>query len=101
MDNKFPVINQKIRLISIQKLDFSAKDGDKIQGVKIYYLSDPDENFKDNYIGGVVQSSFIPGSDSLKIFDNNKNVVLPKNAILSLEIYSTSKPPRAINVKID
>ena len=101
MDNKFPVINQKIRLISIQKLDFSTKDGDKIQGVKIYYLSDPDENLKDNYIGGVVQNSFISGSDSLKIFDNNKNVILPKNAILSLEIYSTSKPPRAVSVKID
>lgn len=101
MDNKFPIITQKIKLISIQKLDFSTKDGDKIQGVKLFYLIEPDDNLKDNYIGGVVQNSFISGSDSLKIFDSNRNVILPKNATLSLEIYSTSKPPRAINVKID
>ena len=101
MENKFPIITQKIKLISIQKLDFSTKEGDKIQGIKIFYLTEPEENLKDSYIGGVVQNSFISGSDSLKIFDSNKNVVLPKNAILSLELYSTSKPPRAINVKID
>lgn len=101
MENSFPKINQKIKLISIQKLDFSTKDGDKIQGVKLFYLTDPDENMKDNYIGGVVQNSFIAGSDSFNIFDLNKKAILPKNATLILEIYSTSKPPRAIDVKID
>ena len=101
MDSKYPIITQKIKLISIQKLDFSTKDGDKIQGVKIYYLTSPDDNMKDNYIGGVVQNSFISGLNSLKIFDSNKNTILPKNATLSLELYSTSKPPRAVGVKID
>lgn len=101
MDSKYPIITQKIKLISIQKLDFSTKDGDKIQGVKIYYLTSPDDNMKDNYIGGVVQNSFISGLDSFKIFDSNKNTILPKNATLSLELYSTSKPPRAVGVKID
>lgn len=101
MDSKFPIITQKIKLISIQKLDFATKDGDKIQGVKIFYLTEPDDNLKDNYIGGVVQNSFISGNDSFKVFDSSKNVLLPKNATLSLEIYSTSKPPRAIGVKID
>lgn len=101
MDSKYPIITQKIKLISIQKLDFNTKDGDKIQGVKLFYLTEPDENLKDSYIGGVVQNSFISGVDSLKIFDSNKNTILPKNATLSLELYSTSKPPRAIGVKID
>ena len=101
MDSKYPVITQKIKLISIQKLDFATKDGDKIQGVKLFYLTEPDENLKDSYIGGVVQNSFISGVDSLKIFDSNKNTILPKNATLSLELYSTSKPPRAVGVKID
>lgn len=101
MDSKYPIITQKIKLISIQKLDFATKDGDKIQGVKIYYLTAPDDNMKDNYIGGVVQNSFISGVDSLKIFDSNINTILPKNATLSLELYSTSKPPRAVGVKID
>ncbi len=101
MDSKYPIITQKIKLISIQKLDFATKDGDKIQGVKIYYLTSPDDNMKDNYIGGVVQNSFISGVDSLKIFDSSKNTILPKNATLSLELYSTSKPPRAVGVKID
>ena len=101
MDSNYPIITQKIKLISIQKLDFATKDGDKIQGVKIYYLTSPDDNMRDNYIGGVVQNSFISGVDSLKIFDSNKNIILPKSATLSLELYSTSKPPRAISVKID
>ena len=101
MESTFPKINQKIKLISIQKLDFSTKDGDKIQGIKVYYLITPDENLKDNYIGGLVQSSFISGTESLKIFDTYRNTILPKNATLVLEIYSTSKPPRAIDVKID
>ncbi len=101
MDNKNPIINQKIKLISMQKLDFSSKDGDKIQGLKIFYLTDPDEDLKANYIGGVVQSSFIPGSDIFKVFDSNRNIILPKSATLNLELYSTSKPPRAIGVKID
>lgn len=101
MDNKNPIINKKIKLISMQKLDFSTKDGDKIQGLKIFYLTEPDEDLKVNYIGGVVQNSFIPGSDIFKVFDSNKNIILPKNATLILELYSTSKPPRAIDVKID
>ena len=101
MDNKNPIINQKIKLISMQKLDFSTKDGERIQGLKIFYLTEPDEDLKSNYVGGVVQNSFIPGSDIFKVFDLNKNVILPKNATLNLELYSTSKPPRAIGVKID
>ena len=101
MDNKNPVINQKIKLIAMQKLDFSTRDGDKIQGVKIFYLTEPDEELKSNYIGGVVQNSFISGSEAFKVFDLNRNVILPKNATLNLELYSTSKPPRAIGVKID
>ena len=101
MDSNYPIITQKIKLISIQKLDFATKDGDKIQGVKIYYLTSPDDNMRDNYIGGVVQNSFISGVDSLKIFDSNKNIILPKSATLSLELYSTSRPPRAVGVKID
>lgn len=68
-DAKYPIITQKIKLISIQKLGFLTKDGDKIQGVKIYYLTSPDDNMKDNYIGGVVQNSFISGLDSFKSFD--------------------------------
>lgn len=100
MDNKNPIINQKIKLCSMQKLDFSTKDGEKIEGIKIHYLTQPDENIKNDYLGGVYGYSFIPGKEALKIFDDNKHKILPTEAILSMEIYSTSKPPRAIGVKI-
>lgn len=100
MDNKNPIITQKINLCSIQKLNFSTKDGEKIEGVKLYYLTSPSENQKDNYLGGILETSFISGQEALKIFEDNKHRSFPTLAILSLKIYSTTKPPRATSVKI-
>ncbi len=94
-ENRNPIIVKNIQVVSIQKLDFKTEKGDLIQGIKVYYITNPSDDQKENYIGGVCEKSFFTGSGYLEVFSRIRDKKFPISAEITYEIVSLSKAPRA------
>lgn len=90
---------KQVELMCIQILDFKSSDGE-IKGYKIHYISEPTGDYKENYIGGKHEESFIKDDnykDTLKPFIN-KAKSLPCKVNLDLVVVSTDKPPKISSI---
>ena len=53
-------------LVGVQKVDFKDEKGERIQGIKIHFLIDPDESqSKYGFTGKIATSKFFPGGSQI------------------------------------
>lgn len=100
MDNNLH-FTKEVLLSCIQILDFKSQDGE-IKGYKLHYITEPTGDYKENYIGGKHEESFIKDenyNETLKPFIN-KTKTLPCKIKLDLVVVSTDKPPKISKIII-
>lgn len=53
-------------LVGVQKVDFKDDKGERIQGIKIHFLIDPDDaQSKNGFTGKIATSKFFPGGSNI------------------------------------
>lgn len=95
MDNIF---TKEVILYSIQILDFKTSQDDYIKGYKLFYITEPSEEKKGDYIGGKAESSFIKDENYKEILKSYTNRQFPTKVKIQFELTSLDKPPKPIKI---
>lgn len=88
-------ISEKVVIIGIVPLDFTASDGNHICGYTVHFYRDKKEN--ENTIGKVYEKVYIPQdnlNDSVKYSKNT----YPTSATIEYEFVSLTKKPKPIKI---
>ena len=91
------IISEKVNLISVIPLDFTASDGNHICGYTIHYYRDKKDG--ENAIGKVYEKIYLP-QDNLNDSERYQKKVYPCSATIEYEFVSLTKKPRPIRVII-
>ena len=91
------VISEKVNLISVIPLDFTATDGNRICGYTIHYYRDKKDG--ENVIGKVYEKIYLP-QESLSDKDKYEKKSYPCIATIDYEFVSLTKKPKPIRVTI-
>ena len=95
MNNK--IISEKVTIIGLVPLDFTASDGNHICGYTIHYYRDKKDN--ENAIGKVYEKVYLP-KDDLSDKDRYSLKTFPCSASIDYEFVSLTRKPKPIKLNI-
>lgn len=65
----------KVVILGIQRLSFTSKDGDEINGLKIHFSADPSDNQKDNFIGQTTDTQWVKANSDVLLFGKHASKI--------------------------
>ena len=97
MNNK--IFSEDVTVISVNPLDFTTKDGDKICGYTVHYYRELREDEKERIIGKKYEKIYI-NKDELDDIDKYKSKIYPLRTKIDFEFVSLDRKPRPIKVHL-
>ena len=93
-----------VEVVGLERMNFELKNGDKIQGIKVYYLKQPKihEDRKEDIKGYKIDIKdchcFVKDLDRFNELTYND---FPYKAIIKQEFIATDKPLKFIDIEVD